>query len=113
MRQSGYLAAAGLYALKHNVARLEEDHQNASLLAESLANNEHIDVVTPQPDTNIVVFGFRDQNRHNAVDIVAALRKHNVWMNAMSGNRIRAVTHLDARHDDVMRAATVVHYLLR
>ena len=113
MRQSGYLAAAGLYALTHNVTRLQEDHLHATWLAQTLTKNELIDVITVNPDTNIVVFGFHDNNRFNAIDIVSLLKtQYNVWVNAMAGNRIRAVTHLDVKYEDVVHAARMINELV-
>ena len=60
MRQAGILAAAGLYALDHNVERLAEDHANARRLAEGLAELPGVDIDLARVETNIVVFGVPD-----------------------------------------------------
>ena len=55
MRQAGYMAAAGIYALQHHVDRLQEDHKHASQLAEALRKKEFVETVLPV-ETNIVIF---------------------------------------------------------
>jgi threonine aldolase len=88
MRQAGIVAAAGLYALDHNVERLASDHANARRLAEGLAE---IEGVTVDPvETNMVFFAVDD-----ARGLCAALEREGVRMGAVGQNRVRAVTHLD------------------
>jgi threonine aldolase len=89
MRQVGFLAAAGLYALEHHVERLAEDHDNASRLAKGL-EGLGIEVEAP-PESNIVMFSVPD-----AAAICQALQKRGVLLSGMTTRRIRAVTHLDA-----------------
>ena len=101
MRQIGVLAAAGLYALDHNLERLAEDHQNARLLAEACG-------VDPQTvDTNIVVVPMSDPGR-----VVAAAREEGVLVSAVGATSLRMVTHLDVSHADAERAASVLARLL-
>jgi threonine aldolase len=101
MRQAGILAAAGLYALDHNIERLAEDHDNAKRLARGLANVPGIHVETTDPPTNMVYF----TTDVPAADIVSELReRHGVLCNAAAPRRIRMVTHLDVHSDDVDRA---------
>jgi len=103
MRQSGVVAAAGLYALDNHVQRLAEDHENARLLAEGLAQ---IDGVTIDPSTvesNIVVFSVRD-----AVETGEALRSAGVQVTRLDATRIRAVTHLDVDHAGIEQALEVM-----
>lgn len=94
MRQAGMLAAAGIHALDHHVARLAEDHANARRLAEGLEKLgfplEH------PPETNIFMFHVREAARFHE-----ALRKHAVWINPLEPGRFRAVTHLDVSAQDV------------
>jgi threonine aldolase len=96
MRQAGILAAAGLYALDHNVERLREDHANARALAEGLAALG-LDVGEP-PETNIVVFGVAE-GRFSAVADAPTFshlaRERGVWINPMDRRQLRAVTHID------------------
>jgi threonine aldolase len=103
MRQSGVVAAAGLYALDHHVERLAEDHENARLLAEGLAQ---IDGVTIDPSTvesNIVVFSVSD-----AVETGEALRSAGVQVTRLDATRIRAVTHLDVDRAGIEQALEVM-----
>jgi threonine aldolase len=94
MRQSGILAAAGIYALEHNIGRLKVDHDHAKRLARQL---QHIPTVKINPqdvDTNIVIFQVIG-HRLSPSAIVAALKHEGVLINAIGGNSFRAVTHLD------------------
>ena len=89
MRQAGILAAAGLYALEHNVERLHEDHANARHLAGMLVDVPGVEHVQA-PETNIVVFRVEDARAW-----VERARSSEVLLNAIDSTRIRAVTHLD------------------
>jgi threonine aldolase len=104
LRQSGMLAAAGLYALDHNVERLAEDHGNARRLAEMLGNLAGIRIMNPEVETNIV-FIDPSPGGLKPKDIVAALMRHNVRMGTSYGGMIRAVTHLDVTTGDMETAA--------
>ena len=92
MRQVGYLAAAGLYALEHHRTRLNEDHKKAKELSSVLQSNSKIKVVEPV-ETNIIIFELND-----GVDELAFiddLEKQEVSIIAMGSNKLRMVTHLD------------------
>jgi threonine aldolase len=104
LRQSGMLAAAGLYALDHNVERLAEDHDNARLLAEMLGNIRAVRIMNPEVETNIVFIDASESGRTPG-DIIAGLRRSNVRMGASYGGMIRAVTHLDVSRRDMETAA--------
>jgi threonine aldolase len=104
LRQSGMLAAAGLYALDHNVARLAEDHDNARQLAEMLSGIGGIRIMNPDVETNIVFIDPSESGRKSN-ELVAALRRHNVRMGTSYGGMIRAVTHLDVTSADMETAA--------
>ncbi len=101
MRQIGILAAAGLYALDHNLERLADDHANARLIAEACG----VDPATV--DTNIVVVPMADPGR-----VVAAAREEGVLVSAVGATSLRMVTHLDVSRADAQRAATVLAGLL-
>ena len=91
LRQVGILAAAGLYALEHNVARLAEDHANAKALAQGLAKLPGVKVVPP--DTNIV---FVEVAAQYASALAAHLAQHGIGITSAYGaTRQRWVTHLD------------------
>ncbi|MBC7415880.1 MAG: low-specificity L-threonine aldolase [Herminiimonas sp.] len=96
LRQAGILAAAGIYALEHNIERLAEDHANAALLAQSLSAIEEITVTAPH--TNIL---YVDLPQH-AVDALGPfLRERGII--ATVGSHMRLVTHLDVSTADVER----------
>ncbi|MFO7894773.1 MAG: GntG family PLP-dependent aldolase [Longimicrobiales bacterium] len=101
MRQSGILAAAGLYALDHHLDRLAEDHRRAQLLAELAGEIDGVEPVVPE--TNIVMLNILRDDR-DADTIVARLADRGVRLSMFSSTRLRAVTHLDV-DDDGVRAA--------
>jgi threonine aldolase len=101
MRQVGVLAAAGLFALEHNIARLADDHANARLLAEAC------DVDPVSVDTNIVVIDVPD-----AAAVVAAAREQDVLVSAVGPRAVRLVTHLDVSRDQTDAAASVLAKVL-
>ncbi|MEO8794488.1 MAG: GntG family PLP-dependent aldolase [Daejeonella sp.] len=92
MRQAGFLAAAGIYALDNNVKRLAEDHLHAKTLAKALKELPFVTSVMPA-DTNIVIFEL--DHRHHADDFVEKLSHHGVKCNTFGKQMIRFVTHLD------------------
>lgn len=93
MRQAGILAAAGLYALKHHVSRLKEDHQRAKALGEALRQKPFVQEVLPVY-TNIVIFRL-DPARLNGASFEAALKAAGIRVSAFGKDIIRMVTHLD------------------
>jgi len=102
-RQAGILAAAGLYALDHNVPRLAEDHENARRLGAALAAIPGVALAYPV-DTNLVFASFAGRS---AGDLARRLRESGVLCNP-EGSRpdlLRFVTHLDVARDDVDEAA--------
>jgi threonine aldolase len=107
MRQSGIVAAAGLYALDHHVERLAEDHANACALAEGLAEIEGVTVEPDLVETNIVMFEVAD-----AVKVTEALRSAGVQLTRVDGRRIRAVTHLDVDRAAIDRALEIMRRVI-
>jgi threonine aldolase len=97
MRQVGVLAAAGLHALDHHVARLADDHAHARLLAEAVG----VDPGTVH--TNIVVVPHDD-----AAGFVARAREAGVLVGAVGPRTVRLVTHLDVDRADAEKAATTL-----
>lgn len=97
MRQAGILAAAGLHALAHHVARLAEDHANAKRLARGLAAIGLPPLL--EPETNIVLFRTPDTTR-----FLRETRRRDLLLNPVGEGIFRAVTHLDVSADDVDRA---------
>jgi threonine aldolase len=107
MRQSGILAAAGLYALDHNLERLVDDHTNAKILAERLAGlrGVHLDLATVQ--SNIVIFRM-EEGAPDAATIVARAQDTGVLISAFGERTVRAVTHLDVSREQCRRAADLL-----
>ena len=106
MRQAGILAAAGLIALEQMPARLHEDHANARLLAESLANTEGVEIDLDTVETNIVI--FRMTGPLTAPELSARLRTRGVLANAVGPKAMRLVTHLDVDRAACLYAAQVL-----
>ena len=92
MRQIGFMAAAGLYALDHQVERLAEDHKRASELGRTLQEQEYIAEVEPV-ETNIVIFYLKDPSKE--ADLLAQLAKKDIKISNMGQGKLRIVTHLD------------------
>lgn len=92
MRQSGFLAAAGIYALDHHIDRLKEDHNRARRSASKLSGLSWVAEILPVK-TNIVIFRVADHLR--AKDVETALVKKNIICLAISEQYIRWVFHLD------------------
>jgi threonine aldolase len=111
MRQSGVLAAAGLYALDHNVEQLAQDHANARRLAEMIGALGGIRVMNPEVETNIVFFDGGQSGR-TPKELVAGLAAHGVRMGTSYGGMIRAVTHLDVSAEDIAAAALALARVL-
>lgn len=102
MRQAGIIAAAGVYALRHNVARLAEDHANARRLAAGLAELPGIELDPTSVETNIVIFQLIGEL--DAPTAAARLLERGVRLSILSPRRLRAVTHLDVSAQQVERA---------
>ncbi|MFL5265749.1 MAG: threonine aldolase family protein [Stellaceae bacterium] len=107
MRQSGILAAAGLYALDHNLMRLAEDHANARLLAERLAGLRGVQLDLATVQTNIVIFRM-EEGAPDAATVVARAQAEGVLVSAFGARIVRAVTHLDVSREQCRRAADVL-----
>ncbi|MDX1603070.1 MAG: GntG family PLP-dependent aldolase [Salinimicrobium sediminis] len=92
MRQIGFMAAAGIYALDHHVERLAEDHRSASELGKTLREQDYVAEVEPV-ETNIVIFYLK--NSSDEADFMEALKKENIRISNMGQGKLRIVTHLD------------------
>jgi threonine aldolase len=104
MRQVGIFAAAADFALDHHLDRLVEDHANARVLADRLADSPAFEIDPESVQTNILVFRTADEAA-DAPTIVARAREAGVFVVAFNARTIRAVTHLDVTRDDVAQAA--------
>lgn len=92
MRQAGFLAAAGIYALQNNIDRLAEDHIHAKQIAEVIGKQKFTKMVLPV-ETNIIIFETTEGT--TAPALVARLKEHNILGYAIAPNRVRLVLHLD------------------
>jgi threonine aldolase len=97
-RQAGYLAAAGLFALEHNVTRLADDHRRAAQLAEALRPLPYVAEILV-PETNLLLFRL-DESRLTVADFLARLEAQGIRASGFGGSWVRFVTHLDV--DDAM-----------
>ena len=92
MRQVGYIAAAGLYALDNNIKRLADDHQKALEIAACLEQQEYVKSIE-KTETNIVIFYLND--KHSEEKFMNDLLKENIKISNMGHGKLRIVTHLD------------------
>ena len=102
MRQSGYLAAAGLYALQNNIERLAQDHQRAKELGQVLTSTSWVKEVAPV-ETNIVIFTLQPSIDEKVV--IDKLKQKSILITSMGQGKLRMVTHMDYRsvmHDYVL-----------
>jgi threonine aldolase len=113
MRQAGILAAAGLYALEHNLARLADDHANARRFAEPLARAPGVVLDPATVETNIVIWELAPEVPMDAAAFVARAREKGLYLNAVAARRLRAVTHLDVDAAACSAAAEIAAAVLR
>ena len=109
MRQAGVLAAAGLIALEEGPKRLQEDHDNLRLLAETVAASKVASLDLESVQTNILIFSMPD---HGAAALVAALKDRGVRSSAIGSAQVRLVTHADVSREQCERAAGILQELL-
>jgi threonine aldolase len=107
MRQAGILAAAGMYALEHNIERLAEDHLNAKRLARGIAEIDGLQIDVNAVETNILYFQIKSLELSVAT-LLERLKVEGVFMLGTGPNSIRAVTHLDVTKDRIDRAVEVL-----
>ena len=104
MRQAGYLAAAGLYALEHNIERLAEDHARARAIGETLSQLAFVKKVEPI-ETNIIIFEVVE-SEITADAFMNRLKENDIHIISMGQGKLRMVTHLDytdAMHDLLLK----------
>ncbi|MFG0260274.1 MAG: threonine aldolase family protein [Phycisphaerales bacterium JB041] len=111
MRQAGVLAAAALYAVEHHLDRLAEDHANARLLAERLAEISGVTSSPADVETNLVYFDLSEA-LGSAHAVCRALAAEGVLVLAESPRTIRAVTNLEVSRADIDSAATTIARVL-
>lgn len=108
MRQAGYLAAAGIYALEHNVERLAEDHEHAKKIAEALIKKDFVGAMYPV-ETNILIFEVL--KNYTATGLCERLKQDNILCLPISPTQVRMVTHLDITPVMVQNLISVIESL--
>lgn len=108
MRQAGYLAAAGIYALENNIARLADDHAHAHDIAAALAKKDFIGKIMPV-ETNIVIFEI--MGSYKAQEFCDRLKLDDILCLAISPTQVRMVTHLDVTQEMVQKLVGVIDSL--
>lgn len=108
MRQAGYLAAAGMYALKNNVERLSQDHAHARQIAEALMRKNFVSGILPV-ETNIIIFGVKEP--WTAPALVDDLKKHDILGHPITPSQVRLVTHLDITPEMVNKTIDLINKL--
>tara|TARA_Y100000782_G_scaffold112690_1_gene143509 strand:- start:2823 stop:3842 length:1020 start_codon:yes stop_codon:yes gene_type:complete len=109
MRQAGYLAAAGIYALDHHVERMKEDHLNAKMIAEALQQKSFVQEVLPV-ETNIVIAELN--NEKEAATFVQQLNDKNILISTMGHQKVRFVTHLNIEQHKVEQTLAAIQPIL-
>lgn len=108
MRQAGFLAAAGIYALENHVTRLAEDHAHAQQILRELVKKDFTGEVLPV-ETNIIIFEVK--GRFTAAELAAKCMEQGILVIAISPRQIRIVVHLDIRPEDVQKTLEVIQSL--
>jgi threonine aldolase len=107
LRQVGVLAAAALYALDHHIQRLAEDHRNAGVIAQAIADTPGLRLTPPDVETNLVWFAV-DAELGSAREVGAALKKRGVLVHVAGPHALRACTHLDVSPAQAEQAAETI-----
>ena len=105
MRQAGYLAAAGIYALEHNVPRLAKDHLHAKMIGEALIKKDFIGKIFPI-ETNILIFEVLGS--YSAASFATYMKEQDILCIAISPTQIRMVTHLDVTEAMIDRLISII-----
>jgi threonine aldolase len=108
MRQAGFLAAGGIYALKNHITRLAEDHTHARLIAEALSKKDFVADILPV-ETNIIL--FNTPPHHTAKSVVQRMKENNILGYSIAAHKVRIVTHLDIRPEMVQRTIETIKHL--
>jgi threonine aldolase len=108
MRQAGFIAAAGIYALENNIERLSIDHQHAQMIKSVLSTKTFVGEILPV-ETNIIIFEVT--GKYTAAQLAAILKEQGIFAIAISPLQIRMVVHLDIRPEDVQRTIEVLDQL--
>jgi threonine aldolase len=105
MRQAGFLAAAGIYALQNNIEQLKEDHEHAKQIADAIAKKDFVKQVLPV-ETNIIIFELTDESGASA--LVNKLKVQGILGYAIAPDRVRLVVHLDITEEMIGKTINVI-----
>ncbi len=108
MRQAGFLAAAGIFALKNNIERLQQDHEHARQIAAALKKKDFVGEILPV-ETNIIIFEIKKPWTSNS--FVEKLKESNILGHSISPTQVRLVTHLDVTPEMVQKTIDVINKL--
>lgn len=108
MRQAGFLAAAGIYALEHHIERLAEDHKHAQQIAAALKQKDFVGEILPV-ETNILIFEVK--GRLTAQQFADKMKENNALLFAISPTHVRIVVHLDITPEMVQETIQVIDQL--
>lgn len=110
MRQIGILAAAGIFALKNNISRLEKDHENAKLFASSIVDCNHLQLDISTVETNMVF--FRLDSKIAVSDFIDKCKNKGLLISSSAKQTIRAVFHLDVNTNETLHAAEIIKEII-
>jgi threonine aldolase len=108
MRQAGFLAAAGIYALNHHIDRLAEDHHHAKLIESTLLKKDFVGEIL-KVETNILIFEVK--GKYTATILSAILKEKGILAIAISPTQIRFVLHLDVTPSQVQQTIDIIETL--
>lgn len=109
MRQAGFMAAAGTYALRHHIERLEIDHVHAKQVAETLLKKEFTGRMLPV-ETNIIIFEVK-HDTYTAQTLTESFKKYDILVHPISPTQVRMVFHLDITEEMVSETLSVINQL--
>ncbi|HEV8285361.1 MAG TPA: GntG family PLP-dependent aldolase [Chitinophagaceae bacterium] len=108
MRQAGYLAAAGIYALQNHIERLKDDHKHAKQIAGAIQQKNFVKMILPV-ETNIIIFELDDSI--TAPALVQKIKEKSMLGYAIAPNRVRLVIHLDITKEMVAQTIDIINKL--
>jgi threonine aldolase len=108
MRQAGYLAAAGIYALDHHITRLHEDHKHARLLESALKKKEFVSDILPV-ETNIIIFNLKPP--FTAKAFTEKMKESGILVHPISPLSVRFVVHLDITSSMIEKTTDTIQNL--
>ena len=112
MRQAGLIASAGIFSLDNMINRIENDHENATILAKQLSDIKNIEINTNQVHTNIIFIYNRHQSISNA-KLLSTLEKNNIKIDYKGNSKFRLVTHSGFKESDIVSVVNVFKEILK